>query len=72
MDFEGIMLSKINQMEKDNYHMISLICGRQKNKQTHGHGEQIGGYQMGREQEEGERHKGAHEYGDEWQLDFWW
>ena len=25
MDLEGIMLSKINQSEKDNY-MVSLIC----------------------------------------------
>ena len=25
MDLEGIMLSKISQMEKDKYHMISLI-----------------------------------------------
>ena len=27
MELEGIMLSKISQSEKDNYHMISLICG---------------------------------------------
>ena len=26
VDFEGIMLSEISQMEKDKYHMISLIC----------------------------------------------
>ena len=26
-DLEGIMLSEINQTEKDNYCMISLICG---------------------------------------------
>ena len=25
-ELEGIMLSKINQSEKDKYHMISLIC----------------------------------------------
>ena len=25
MELEGIMLSKISQSEKDNYHMISLI-----------------------------------------------
>ena len=24
---EGIMLSEISQMEKDKYHVISLICG---------------------------------------------
>ena len=27
MDLEGIVLSEINQMEKDKYHMISLVCG---------------------------------------------
>ena len=27
MDFEGIMLSKISQTEKDKYHMILLTCG---------------------------------------------
>ena len=27
MDLEGIMLSEINQTEKDKYCMISLICG---------------------------------------------
>ena len=27
MDLEGIMLSEINQMEKDNYGMITLKCG---------------------------------------------
>ena len=27
MDLEGIMLSEINQTEKDTYHIISLICG---------------------------------------------
>ena len=27
MNLEGIMLSEISQSEKDNYHMISLICG---------------------------------------------
>ena len=27
MDVEGIMLSEINQVEKDKYQMISLICG---------------------------------------------
>ena len=26
-DLEGIMLSKISQMEKDKYCMLSLICG---------------------------------------------
>ena len=27
MDLEGIMLSEINQIEKDKYHVISPICG---------------------------------------------
>ena len=27
MDPESIMLSEISQSEKDEYHMISLICG---------------------------------------------
>ena len=27
MKLEGIMLSEISQLEKDNYHMVSLICG---------------------------------------------
>ena len=31
MDLDGIMLSEVNQTEKDKYCMISLICGIQKN-----------------------------------------
>ena len=27
MGLESIMVSKISQLEKDKYHMISLICG---------------------------------------------
>ena len=27
MDLEIIILSEVSQMEKDKYHMISLICG---------------------------------------------
>ena len=27
MDLENIILSEISQLEKDKYHMISLICG---------------------------------------------
>ena len=27
MELEGIMLSEISQADKDNYQMISLICG---------------------------------------------
>ena len=34
INLEGIMLSEINQMEKDKYHMISLVCGILKVKQT--------------------------------------
>ena len=34
MDLEGTMVSKISQREKDKYHMISLICGIYKTKQT--------------------------------------
>ena len=33
MDLQGIMLSEINQTEKDKYHRISLVCGsKQTNK----------------------------------------
>ena len=34
MDLEGIMLSEINQTEKDKYCMISLIYGILKMQQT--------------------------------------
>ena len=27
VELEGIMLSKMSQSEKDNYHMVSVICG---------------------------------------------
>ena len=27
MELDGIMLSEISQSVKDNYHMVSLICG---------------------------------------------
>ena len=27
MDLEIIILSEVSQTEKDNYHMISLVCG---------------------------------------------
>ena len=30
MDFEGIMLSEINQTEKEKYNMISLVYGIKK------------------------------------------
>ena len=28
MDLETVILSEVNQTEKEKYHMISLICGR--------------------------------------------
>ena len=31
MDLEIIILSEVSQTEKNKYHMISLICGIQKN-----------------------------------------
>ena len=31
MDLEIIILSELNQLEKDKYHMISLVCGILKN-----------------------------------------
>ena len=47
--------------------------GRKSRKQNKtSYREQIGGYQRGRGLGEGERDKGAHVYGDERQLDFWW
>ena len=27
MELEGIMLSEVSQLEKDNHHMVSLMCG---------------------------------------------
>ena len=32
MDFEGIMLNEISEMQKDKYCMISLIYGIEKNE----------------------------------------
>ena len=31
MGLEMIILSEVSQTEKDKYHMISLICGMEKN-----------------------------------------
>ena len=31
VDLEIVILSEISQTEKDKYHMISLICGIEKN-----------------------------------------
>ena len=36
----AIMLSKINQSEKDKHHIISLICGTQEIKQMNIWGEE--------------------------------
>ena len=32
IDLEGIMLSEINQTEKDKYSLMSLMCGTEKNR----------------------------------------
>ena len=37
MDLESIVLTGINQMEKDKYHMILCVCGIQKTKQRNKH-----------------------------------
>ena len=34
MELEGIMLSEINQAEKDKYQMISLVCGAQEHRKN--------------------------------------
>ena len=54
MNLEGIMLSEISQTE-DKYCMISLICGIQKENQTHRYREQTGGCQL---PETGDRGRG--------------
>ena len=53
MDLEIIIISKISQKEKDNYHMISLVCRNaaqmnlsMKQKQTHRHTEETSGGQV--------------------------
>ena len=50
VDLEIIILSEVSQKEKDEYHVISLICGIQNmtkvnQKQNHGNREQAGGCQ---------------------------
>ena len=49
MDFEGIMLTEISQTEKEEYYMMSLVCGIEKiiqmnlftkQQQTHRHSKQ--------------------------------
>ena len=58
------MLSEISQMEKDKYHMVSLICeieinthiNKQTNKkQTHRHQEHSSGHHRGGVGEKGKR-----------------
>lgn len=56
------MLNQISQAEKTKYHVISIICGRQKqHQQTHKHREETGGYQREREEGKGlpERKEGG-------------
>ena len=56
MDLEIVILSEVSQTEKDEYHMISLICGIENmtqmnlsmnQKQTHRHRKQTCGCQGG-------------------------
>ena len=43
---QGHLLSEISQAEKDQYHVISLICGIfKKKKKAHSYREQSGGRQ---------------------------
>ena len=57
MELEGIMLNEMS--DKDKYHMVSLIRGKQNKtkqtqlKQTHRHRDQRGGYQKGGGEETG-------------------
>lgn len=44
MDLECIMLSEINQLEKDKYLVISLICGIKKKTETPRNRELISSY----------------------------
>ena len=44
MALEGVMLSEINQTEKDKYSMMSILCGILKS-QTRRNREQDGAYQ---------------------------
>ena len=56
INLESIMLSEISQIDRDKYHMISLVCGIYKKnqpikpnrtKQTHTFREQMNGCQKG-------------------------
>lgn len=44
MDLECIMLSEINQLEKDKYFVISLICGIKNKTETQRNRELISSY----------------------------
>ena len=49
MDLRGIILSDINQLEKDKYPVISLIYGikkKKKKRQAHKYKEQVGHCQI--------------------------
>ena len=55
MDLEIVILSEVSQTQKDEYHMISLICGILKmvqmnlfTKQSHRCRKQTYGYQWGK------------------------
>ena len=80
MDLEGIMLSKINQMGKDKYHMISLMWNiiNKINKQAKPNKNQqivlqnrvvlsTRGEEVG---SEGEVDKGGQTYGNRWKPNF--
>ena len=50
-DLESIMRCEVNQIEKNENHIITLICVKQKqqmNEQAHRHRQQYGGYQRGK------------------------
>lgn len=47
MNLEGIMLSEICQMDRDKYHMISLMCRIYKKKRQIGGCQRCGVEEMG-------------------------
>ena len=57
-----------SQMPYDFTHMWKII----KTTNRHRPREQIGVSQRGMGEGRGQRRKGAHMFGDRWQLDFWW
>lgn len=71
------MLNEIDKMEKNQHHMILLICviltqNKQKFKKTHRGTQLISGYQRRKGWREGEMGKRGQLYGDGWTLAFWW